>query len=181
MHKIVVVYKSKYGTTKRYAQWIAEELACAIFEQSKINPNDLSQYDTILYGGGLYAGGVSGIALLTKNFDAISDKNLILFTCGLADTADRENTDHIKQSLAKVLTSPMQEKIKVFHLRGGMDYSKLGMAHKAMMAMLRKMMLKKDVESLRSEDKEMLNTYGKIVDFTDKNAIVPIVEYVRGL
>ena len=29
-------------------------------------PEDFTNYDVVIYGGGLYAGGVSGIKLLTK-------------------------------------------------------------------------------------------------------------------
>ncbi len=32
--KTIVVYKSKYGYTKRYAEWIAEELSCDIKENA---------------------------------------------------------------------------------------------------------------------------------------------------
>lgn len=179
--KTVVIYESKYGATKQYAQWIADELSCDLFEKKDINPNELKDYTTIIYGGGLYAGGVSGINLLTKHFDSLKDKNLILFTCGLADPTDQENIDGIKAGLTKVLTSEMQEKIKFFYLRGGIDYSKLGWIHKVMMSMLHKMIMKKDYDTLRNEDKEMLDTYGKVVDFTDKSSIGPIISYVQRL
>lgn len=181
MRKIVVVYQSKYGATKKYAEWISEELSCDLFERKNIKLADLEPYDTIIYGGGLYAGGVSGIDIVTKNFNQLSNKNLILFTCGLADPMDKENTDSIKQSLNKVLTTQMQNKIKLFHLRGAIDYTKLSIAHKAMMAMLYRMINKKDYDSLRIEDKEFISTYGKAVDFTDKSAILPIVSYIRKL
>ncbi|MPM90689.1 hypothetical protein SDC9_137811 [bioreactor metagenome] len=179
MKKIAVVYQSKYGATQKYAQWIAEELSCGLFERKNIEAADLEPYDTVIFGGGLYAGGVSGIDILTKNFDQLCNKDLILFTCGLADPSDKENTDHIKQSLRKVLTPLMQEKIKVFHLRGAIDYSKLGLAHKAMMAMLYKMTAKKEKDSLRNEDKEFMSTYGKTVDFTNRSMIFPIIRYIQ--
>jgi menaquinone-dependent protoporphyrinogen IX oxidase len=181
MTKTAVVFQSKYGSTQKYAMWIAEELSCHIFERKNVKPADLKPYDTIIYGGGLYAGGVAGISLITKNFDKLCNKNIIVFTCGLADPTDKENTDNIRQSLNKVFTKKMQDGIKVFHFRGGIDYSKLGFIHKAMMAMLRKMTLRKDYDSLRNEDKEMLDTYGQVVDFTDKTTIMPIVDYVRKL
>ena len=181
MSKTVVAFQSKYGSTQKYAEWIAEELSCHVFQRKNIKSTNLESYNTIIYGGGLYAGGVAGINIITKNFDKICNKNIIVFTCGLADPADKENTDHIKQSINKVFTDKMQSKIKVFHLRGAIDYSKLGFIHKAMMAMLRKMTLRKDYDSLRSEDKEMLDTYGQVVDFTDKSTIMPIVDYVRKL
>lgn len=181
MNKPVVIYKTKYGATEKYAKWIAEELACDIYERNKVQRMDLEPYDTIIYGGGLYAGGVNGIDLLTKNFEWLCNRNLVLFTCGLADPLDIDNADHIKSSLEKVFTAQMQEKIKVFHLRGAIDYAKLGPVQKAMMAMLHKMILKKDFNSLRDEDKQMLTTYGKAVDFTDKATILPIVKYVQAL
>lgn len=179
--KTVVIFQSKYGSTKKYAQWIAEELSCDIFEKKNVKAGSLDEYDTIIYGGGLYAGGVSGIDLLVKNFDRISNKNLILFTCGLADPSETHNTDSIKAGLKKVLSPQMQEKIKVYHLRGAVDYSKLNVVHKSMLAMVHKMVQKKDPSSMSDEDKEMLATYGQAVDFTDKESIAPILEYVSKL
>lgn len=179
--KIVVIYESKYGTTKKYAEWIADALSCDLFERKSIAPSKLADYDTIIYGGGLYAGGVSGIGLLTKNFNMICEKHIVLFTCGLADPTDLENVSHIREGLSKILSKEMQEKIKIFHLRGGIDYSKLHFIHKSMMAMLHTMIKKKDYDSLRNEDKEMLATYGQAVDFTDKESISPIIAYVEKL
>lgn len=181
MKKTVVIYSSKYGSTKCYARWISETLSCPVFEKKSIQPSDLRNYDTIIYGGGLYAGGVSGISLLTKNYQSLQDKNIILFTCGLADPEDKENVSHIRKSLTRVLTPEMMNEIRIFHLRGAIDYSGLSFVHRSMMAMLRKMLLKKDPRELREEDKMLLDTYGKKVDFTDKNSIKPLIEYVISL
>ncbi len=181
MNKNVVIYDSKYGSTRRYALWIAEALACQAFEKKTFTPGQLSNYDTIIYGGGLYAGGVSGISLLTENYDKIKDKNVILFTCGLADPTDPDNVSHIREGLAKVLTPEMLNALHLFHLRGAIDYSRLNLVHKAMMAMLHKAMLKKDYASLRKEDQLMLDTYGQQVDFTNQRSIAPLVEYVTRL
>ena len=35
MEKVIVVYKSKYGSTKKYAQWLAEDLSCDLVENKK--------------------------------------------------------------------------------------------------------------------------------------------------
>ena len=39
--EIIVTYNSKTGFTKKYAQWIAEELNCPIFEATKIKKSEL--------------------------------------------------------------------------------------------------------------------------------------------
>ena len=179
--KCLVTYASKYGSTKKYAQWIAEALACDIQDSKDVNRKLLEQYDVIIHGGGLYAGGLSGINTIVKNFDAISDKEIILFSCGLADPRDPENTAHIEAGLAKVLKPEMFGKIKQFHLRGGINYAALSLTHKAMMAMLRKTMLQKGCQNLRPEDQLMLDTYGKAIDFSDRDTIIPLLDYVASV
>ena len=52
--KTIVAYKSKSGYTKKYAQWIAQELNCDIKENAELS--DIINYDVIIYGGGMYAG-----------------------------------------------------------------------------------------------------------------------------
>lgn len=181
MNKCIVVFESKYGSTRRYAQWISQALSCPLIERKEAKIQKLLSYDTIIYGGGLYAGGVSGIKLLTDNYEKLRDKHLILFTCGLADPQDSENVAHIREGLSKALSSEMIEHIQLFHLRGGIDYAKLGFIHKNMMKMLHSVMIKKEPSELREEDKQMLETYGKTVDFTDQTTIYPLIEYVRNL
>ena len=55
--RILVTYASKYGTTKRYAQWIAEDLACDLRDSREVNAELLKSYDILIHGGGLCAGG----------------------------------------------------------------------------------------------------------------------------
>ena len=179
--KIAVIYSSKYGTTKKYANWIAEELSAEIFDVKSVKIGQLLNFSTIIYGGGLYAGGISGISFLTKNYNQISEKNIILYTCSLADVNNIENTNNIKENLKKVLSTEMQQNIQIFHLRGGIDYTNLGFVHKSLMALLHKSISKKDIATLSNENKQFLATYGKTVDFTDRNSIDPLLTYINRL
>ncbi len=72
----------------------------------------------------------------------------------------------------------MRDYIKFFHFRGGIDYKRLGIIHKSMMAMLKTMVSKKDIDELTNDDKQMLATYGGKVDFTDKNTIKPLLSFL---
>ena len=82
MSDIAVIYASHYGFTEAYARWLAEELAADLLEAGKVKREDLERHGTIVYGGGLYAGGVNGISLLVKNAERIQGKRLYLFTWG---------------------------------------------------------------------------------------------------
>ena len=178
MKKTAVVYKSRYGSTRKYAGWIAEILGSDLFEESEISGSELESYSVIIYGGGLYASGINGISLLTKNFHSIKDKSLIVFTVGLASP---EDTSIYKPIIEKNIPDEMRSSIKFFHLRGGIDYGELNMIHKGMMAMLKKMVEKKPEGEKTGEDRQMLETYGQKVDFTDRDSISPLVEYVLKL
>ena len=169
----VVVYSSKYGSTQRYAEWIAAALGCPLRKAADTRIEDLLAHDPIIYGGGLYASGINGVSLITKNYEQLRDKKLLVFTVGLADPAIGEQFEPI---LAKNFSPAMREHIRIFHLRGGIDYRRLGVLHKSMMAMLKKMVDRKPEAERTDEDREMLETYGAVVDFTDPTSIGPLVE-----
>lgn len=177
--KTIVVYSSQYGATEQYARWLAEALDADLYAVRAISAGVLSGYDCILYGGGLYAGGVKGLPTFLKYFSKCEGKPLILFTCGIADPKDPANVEQIRSQLYKALPANVAAQCTFFHLRGRLDYPHLTVVHRAMMAMLRKMLLKKAPSSLREEDRQLLETYGKDVNFIDRSEIEPIVSFVR--
>ncbi|WP_034600676.1 flavodoxin domain-containing protein [Clostridiisalibacter paucivorans] len=178
MNKIAIIYKSKYGSTKKYAQWIANESHGDLLEVSEVEIKDLLLYNTVIFGGGLYASGINGVSIITKNFERLKDKNIIVFTVGLASTDD---IDIFKPIIEKNFSNGMAERIKFFHFRGGIDYKNLSFTHKAMMAMLKKIVSKKKPDEMSKDDKDMLESYGKKVDFTNIDAIEPLIMYIKGL
>ncbi len=178
MSKTVIIYKSKYGSTRKYAEWIATALSADIFEASKIDVRGMQNYSKIIYGGGLYASGILGVSLITKEFDKLKDKNLIVFTVGLADPS---NTEQFIPVIDKNLTKEMQKSIKLFHFRGTIDYKNLSLIHKSMMALLKNKVSKMPEDKMDDEAKMMLETYGQVVDFTDQSSIMPLIEFCNGM
>ena len=66
----VILYQSKYGATKRYADWLSEETGFQCIETRKADINEIVTYDAIILGGGLYASGIAGLSFLKKNIRA---------------------------------------------------------------------------------------------------------------
>ena len=110
----VVVYQSKYGSTKQYAQWLAEALSCRLYEAEKMNAENLAEYDTVIYGGGIYAGAINGIEMLKKSCRFLCDKNIILFTCGIADPKLPANAAQIQESINRILPDDLKKKQEYF-------------------------------------------------------------------
>ena len=169
--KTIVAYKSRSGYTKRYAQWIVQELGCDIKEDPELS--DIQDHDTIIYGGGMYAGGFNGVKLITKNLDKLSGKKIALFAVG----SNPGRAHEMKPFWDRVLTAEQQKKIGCFYLRGGFDFNKLNAKDKVLMKML-KIRLQSIKE--RTEDEQgMLDAYETPVDFSDKENIRPLIEFVR--
>lgn len=173
--KTLVIYKSHYGATKQYAQWIAEALNADVMENSKVKGDSVLPYDTIVLGGGLYAGGISGISLLDKIQKQIEGKEILVFIVGLSPPQDNI-IPTAKGTIIKKIKFPIQN-IDMFYMRGAMDFSKLSVVHRTMMGMLKKFLLKK--ENRTEEDEGMLACFDGNVDFLDKSYIEPLVEAAK--
>lgn len=174
-NKIVVVYKSKTGFSRKYAEWISEKLQCDLKENEKLKVDEISGYDTIIYGGGLYASGINGIKLLKDNFERLKEKNLIVYATGASPGRDEE----MNQVWAMNFSEEQNRKIKKFYLRGGFDYSKLSMGNKVLMSMLKG---KLQSEKNPGEDETgMLAAYDKPVDYTDKENLKELIDYIGSL
>ena len=66
MNKGIILYQSKYGATKKYAQWLQESTGYDCMETKSATVKQLKEYDTIILGGGVYASGIAGLSFLKK-------------------------------------------------------------------------------------------------------------------
>lgn len=172
--KTLVIYKSKTGFVRKYANWIADELSADLYEASKVTPDLFTEYDVIIYGGGLYAAGINGVTLITDNLAKLKGKKVAVFATGVAPSKD----EVISEVKNKNFTFEQQQFIRLFYLRGGFDYSKLKIADKVMMTLLKRKIKRKSKESLTADEKGMLSAYGKPVDFSREQNIQGIVTYI---
>lgn len=173
--KVVVIYKSKTGFTRKYAEWIAEDLSADIFDVTKVDINMLTKYDTIIYGGSLYAVGIIGVKLITNNFDKLKGKEIVVFATGASTSKD----EVINEVINKNFTLEQQKYIKFFYLRGGFNYNKLNPFDKFLMTLMKLKIKNKKKNELSDDEIGMLSIYDKVVDFTEKKNIDKIKNYVN--
>lgn len=170
----IIIYGSKYGNTKKYAVELSKILKSEVISYKKVK--SLFTYDQIIYLGGLYSGGVLGLSKTLKLIPKSSTQPIIIATVGLSDPSDEKNALHIKASLEKQIPKDIYDKSKIFHLRGGIDYSKLSFIHKTMMKLLYNKLKKLPPENQDSETKAMIETYNKKVDFVNLDSLNEIVQ-----
>ena len=172
--KSIIVYGSNYGTTKQYANELSRRTNMKAISFKKVN-QQINDYDNIIYLGALYAGGVLGMSKTLKKLNNISNKKIIIVTVGLSDPTDEVNKNNIINNIKNQMPKKFFEKAKIFHLRGGIDYSKLNFAHKTMMKLLYNAVKNLPKEKLTAEDRAMIETYNKKVNFIDFSSLDEII------
>ncbi len=173
--KAIVIYRSKYGSTKAYAEWIAEDLGCGAVELRDIKIEDLSEFDTIIYGGGLYAEAINGAYFITKNLDKLDGKKIVIFSTGITPLDCRDYYD--KLVIEKNFKPEMLTKIKIFNFLGKMIVDELSFVHKAAIKSLKKLMSGK--ENPTDMEKLLIKLCDADSDFSDRSSIKELVEYVK--
>ena len=175
--KTIVIYKSKYGSTKAYAEWIAESVKGDLCNAKEATVAKVAEYDTIIYGGGLYAEIINGVHFITKNFDKLKNKNIIVYTTGITPLDCREYYD--KMVPEKNFKPEIAEKIKVFNYLGKMVMAELSPVHRTALKTLKKIMGAKTKPTYM--EKLLIDLCDVDADLSDREAIVDLVEYVKGL
>lgn len=173
--KAIVIYKSKYGSTKTYAEWIAEELSCEAVDAKQVKVEDLAEYDTIIYGGGLYAEVIAGVTLITKNMERLSGKKLIIYTTGITPLDCRDYYD--KMVMEKNFKGDTASRVKVFNFLGKMVMDELTLVHRTALKTLKKIMSSKENPS--EMEKLLVELCDADGDFTDRDAIYELINYAK--
>ena len=173
----IIIYGSHYGTTKQYAEELSKRTNIKAISFKKFN-QQINDYDNIIYLGALYAGGVLGMSKTLKKLNNISNKKILIATVGLSDPTDEVNKNNIRNNIKNQIPKEVLEKAKIFHLRGGIDYSKLNFAHKTMMKLLYNAVKNLPEEKQTTENKAMIETYNKKVNFIDFSSLDKIINEI---
>lgn len=167
--KTLILYRSKTGLTKRYAEWLRDALNADMAEWKEVKHLSLADYDRLIYGAGFYAGTVAGVkAFLQKAIPF--NKQLIVFATG----ASPVETEETLQSLRRNFTDDQWKRVHAFYLPGGMCYEKMNLLSRAMMAVFRAMMKKQ-----QGADSPVYRQLQKSYDVTDPKHLEPILSLCR--
>lgn len=171
--KGIIIYKSKYGATRKYVEWLVDETGFDTVETSNAKISEIQKYEVILFGGGIYATGIAGISFLRKNIKSLQGKRIIVF-CDGASPLDEDEFEEIKKHNMKAELKD----IPCFYCRGGWDLEAMSFIDKNMCKMLKKSVSKKDPKELKVWEKALVDAGDEKCDWTDKKYLKPILEAI---
>ena len=152
--KLLILYKTKYGSTEQYAKWIAEEVKADISDIESFNINSLDNYEAIIIGSSTYMGQIQMKGFLEQNWEVLKNKNIYLFNVGMFPWEHQDS----KKSFG-MIPEHIRDKIGFSKLPGRLDTSKLSLSEKLIVK----------ITKAKPEDK------------VNRDNIAPIVKWVKEL
>jgi len=174
----LVLYTTKHGATQRYAERIGQPLDALVKEAAYARMEKVKTYDAIVLGCPVYMDKIKGLDFFADHAKELTDKRLVLFTCGLNDPKEEETRSKLEEQLREKLGDALAH-IAVFHLRGGIRWQSLGLAERVMMKALVSGFKKKPEEQRSETERLMIETEGGALDFSDEADIASIVHAAR--
>ena len=195
--RTIVLYTSKYGAAETYARWIAEALGCRAVPLDKFSKKELQDYDTVVYGGGVQAGGIRGLEQFTKwikgdlklrqmaKRGTISeaeaaeigafDRQYYIFAVGISLDSEGNRLQLRDINFDK----DWLRDLPCFFLPGAFDPAKLAGVDKAIIKVATKMFLDKPEAQAAAEDAQVLRYFETGCDLIDRTRTTALIESVK--
>lgn len=132
--KTAIVYRSFLGTTRKYAEWLHEEVGSDLFGALAARQSRMAEYDLVVLCSGTYAGWISMRGRLERWWKTLQDKKVVLLVVGMAPPEDPQSEraylkipEHIRNDIKyfKVpgkFGSTDRDKVKRENLQPVLDY-----------------------------------------------------------
>ena len=163
MKRGIILYRSKYGAAKRYANWLAQATGFDCVEIGKADIDAVRQVPAVILCGGIYAGGIGGIGWIQAHWQALQGCKLAVFAVG----ASPWDADALRELRARNLKPPM-EKIPCFYGRGVWDESVMGFRDRVLVKLLKKMTAKQDPAGYEPWQAALMSGGSGPADWTDR-------------
>ncbi len=171
MERTVVIYKSKRGSTRKYAEWIGEELNCPVIEHKEFKKADFEKYDNIIFGGHVHAGGIMGFDLIKKNMRRLKDKKIVVFAVGL-NVMEKETRIQLRDIN---FDKRSVERMTCYYCPGAYNPEAVTGIDAGIMKMMIRMLEDKGELNYTEADRALLDAVKNGVNLVDKKYIEPIV------
>jgi menaquinone-dependent protoporphyrinogen oxidase len=165
--RVLIVYQSKYGSTKQYAQWINKDIPSDLVDAEKGDKPEFAGYDVVVFGGYIRMGGIVIAPLIVKSWGDIKAKKVILFTV----SGTPPGHPNIQKIYHSDLPEEIRREIKYFPLRGKIVSKDLSFFDKFLVAVGRIMERDESLRSLMTED----------YDEVKPGNLIPLLEYMKTL
>lgn len=106
--KTIILYQTKTGSTKQYAQWLSEKINNSdVLDVKDYKKGSVDNYDRVVIGSRTYMGKIQVQDFMEKHWEEIKDQDVHLFAVGIFpqnSPESKESFDQIPQYIRDGLT-----------------------------------------------------------------------------
>lgn len=165
--KVLVLYESKTGYTRRYAEWISEELKAELLTLKEVSLSRIRAADLLIFGGNIRGSVISGQEKMRRLAQKAGGKTTFYFGVGMRPVTPRTlELLHKNNGIAETL----------FYFRGGLDKDALSPGDRTMLRIYQAMPKRR--REIHPEDEQLLRDLHIPGDFSDREQIRPLLEAV---
>lgn len=156
MKKNLLLYKSKWGATKTYAEWIKEEEpSLELVDLESFDCSLLDNFYKVVIGSRTYMGKIEAIDFLSENWSHLKQNPVYLYSVGMISPESQESVVSYE-----MIPEDIRENLAGYtKLMGKIDYQKLNSVQKLI------------VKARKMEE----------LDELDRTTIEPIVSFLKGI
>ncbi|MBA4423500.1 MAG: hypothetical protein C0390_10470 [Syntrophus sp. (in: bacteria)] len=163
--KVLIVYQSKYGSTKQYAQWIHQEIKADLVNIENGDKPDPAGYDIIVIGGSVRIGNIVVAPFIKEHWSVMKGKKVVLFTT----SATPPQHPKIQSIYEKSLPEEIRKEIKYFPLPGRISTENLTLFDQLLIA----------IGKIMEQDETLKKDMGKDFDGVRRENLLPLLEYLE--
>ena len=172
MAKRAVVFRSKYGASKKYALALGRMIQAEVIENDGLTPQLVEEFDSIALVGGVYAGKITGLDFFRKNAVDFSSKRLAVFAVGAVPDSLENTEDLRKRNMKGRLSS-----VPVYYGRGAFDEAVLTFVDRNLLSIVRKAASRTAPEKRTPLDNVILGTT-EPVSWIDESYLSGVAGYM---
>lgn len=177
---IAVVYCSQTGFTKRYAEWLAEDLGCEAIPYAERNRIDLGELETLVFCSWFHATSIKGAKWLKRAMREYPELQAVVLATGATPMpCEMWSASEIEEAFGRAFPEEEYPSLPRFYCQGGFDFDRLGAADKIAM----RMFFKANGKAAETDPKaaEMLRAMEEGFDGTRREYLEPALACIRQL
>lgn len=133
-NEIIIIYKSKTGFTRKYAEMIEEEMSsdgisCTSTDYKAVKIDSISDYNIVVFGTRAHAGRIDGYKKAKQIFQESRAKHFALFVTGATPNTEKKI---ISDFWAQNLSAEELSLIPHFYLQSGLCYENMCLSDRLM-------------------------------------------------
>lgn len=168
--KILILYYSKTGFTKRYASWLSEETGGDLIPLKKAGHTCWDKYDIVVLASRFHAGRIQKLSWFKKH--VLSVNRRIVMVTGAMPAGEPDIDKAIRQNFPAD-----RDKYAVFYLPSGLCYEKMGAIDRLMMKAFCSMMQKKPDKT--PAEQAIAQAITSSFDNSSKEYLKPVVTFLQ--